>query len=323
MARRRSKSKKIQPAVRKMFFSVPLANDEGNFTTNYIDLSQCASIVNRRFYRQGLNWAVAGFRIHSNSTTGTVNIFKIQDTWMASNAWAKSFALWNKMNSQVLEDAPSVKPKYHDFKICMDVDHVGKITGAGNFNNLIPYNEDQNGVQKDYSQGEWTRSLYEFPNYGGTPGNTQARTPRMHGPQDQGVSIGLIEGYAQSRSVPFSPDPETQDPATGWMNQLFDDGDRFEDIMINLQDIGDQLPYDQDLYPGGVTNAPDPELHGIGIISGTTIGGMTAIEGGTFQCGLIKVTNNCESTSALSVDLEVILVPGDHRGYMCESMLEV
>jgi hypothetical protein len=102
-----------------MFFSVPLGG------SSFIDLSQCASIVNRRFYRQGLNWAVAGFRIHSASTTtGTVNFYKIQSTWMASNAWMKGFALWNEMNEQVLDNQPSIKPRFHDFKIALDTDHL-------------------------------------------------------------------------------------------------------------------------------------------------------------------------------------------------------
>ena len=52
----RKKGKKLQPAVQTIWFEV--TTPEANFTTNYIDLSQAASLVNRRFYRQGINWAV-------------------------------------------------------------------------------------------------------------------------------------------------------------------------------------------------------------------------------------------------------------------------
>ncbi|MDB4302558.1 hypothetical protein N9939_01900 [bacterium] len=317
---------KIEPAARKMFFSVPF-NDAANGRIAYIDLSQCASIVNRRFYRQGLNWAVAGFKLHTAATTtGTVNLYKIQDTWSASNSWVKSKALWNQMNDLVLDDQPSIKPKFHDFKISMDTEHVGQISGVF-WTNLIPYNEDSAGAQTPYLQGEWTRSLLELPNYGGVPGATQSKALRMHGAADVGVSVGMLQGYADSRSVPTEPDPVTQaDADTGWMNKLLDEGDSHDDIALNLQTIGEDLPYNQLLYPGGVTNAPDPEIHSLSIITNTTVGGQTSVMGGNFQCGLIKIVNNLTDGAvepATAFDLELILVPGPHRGYLCEPMQDV
>jgi hypothetical protein len=91
MARRKARipqGKKLQPAVKTMRFF--LTRD----STQYIDLSQCASLVNRRFYRQGLNWAVAGITIFTDSATaGEIVIYKVPDTWIASNAWEKDFML--------------------------------------------------------------------------------------------------------------------------------------------------------------------------------------------------------------------------------------
>ncbi len=302
----------------KMFFSLSLTNPQ------FIDLSQCASIVNRRFYRQGLNWAVAGFRIHSApTTTGTVNFYKVQNTWMAANAWNKGFALWNEMNEQVLDDQPSIKPRFHDFKIALDTDHIS--AGSPTFaNNLIPYVEDSAGTQTEYLQGEWTRSLIEMPNDGGVPGATTGYAVKMHG-DDTASSKALIQGYADSRAVPTEPDPVTQAGAdTGWMNNVMDVGDNHEEIALNLQTIGEDLPYSQLEYPGGGGNAAEPELHAISIISATTVGGQTTVEGGNFQCGLIKIVPTLADTGeATAVDLEVILVPGPHRGYLAEPMQEV
>jgi hypothetical protein len=310
---------KLQPAVTKMFFSVPLV---GN---SFIDISQCASIVNRRFYRQGLNWAVAGFKIHSSATTrGQVTVFKIQDTWMASNAWQKGFALWNKMNEQVLDDQPSIKPKFHDFKIAMDTDHVA----AGSFtfaDNLIPFVQKADGTQIEYNKGEWTRSLIEMPNDQGVPGDTVGYAIKMHG-ADTTSSKALIQGYADSRSVPTQPDPVTQGGAdTGWMNNIFDVGDSHEEIAFNLQTIGEDLPYDKFEYPGAAANGSEPQVHAIGILTESTVGGQTMLEGGNFQCGLVKIVTDLEDREgeAEAVDLELILVPGTHRGYLCEPMQEV
>jgi len=318
MARRRSR--KIEPAVTKMFFSVPLT------TPSFIDLSQCASIVNRRFYRQGLNWAVAGFRIHSASTTtGTVTFFKVQNTWMASNAWHKGFALWNQMNEQVLDDQPSIKPRFHDFKIALDTDHIA--AGSPTFtNNLIPYVESAGGVQTEFEQGEWTRSLIEIPNVDTSGGATVGYAVKMHG-DDTSSSKALIQGYADSRSVPTEPDPVTQAGAdTGWMNLLLDVGDSHEEIAYNLQTIGEDLPYDQLEYPGAGVNGAEPAVHAISYLTPTTVGGLTQVEGGNFQCGLIKVVPalaDSASPALTAVDLEVILVPGGHRGYLAMPMQDV
>ena len=59
MAKRKySKMSKIQPAEMTLNFVTDTV-DAGTVGNFYIDLSQCASIVNRRFYRQGINWAVS------------------------------------------------------------------------------------------------------------------------------------------------------------------------------------------------------------------------------------------------------------------------
>ena len=119
MARRKARipqGKKIQPAVKTMAFNLPI------FASSTVDLSQCASILNRRFYRQGLNWAVAGFTFFTTGN-GSIDIAKIPDTWVASNAWMKGFAAWNELNDRALAEVESIKPKFTDFKVFMDETH--------------------------------------------------------------------------------------------------------------------------------------------------------------------------------------------------------
>ena len=62
-------SNKIQPSELTLRFRTPDFSGSDSF---YVDLSQAASLVNRRFYRQGINWAVAGIKILSaGSATGS------------------------------------------------------------------------------------------------------------------------------------------------------------------------------------------------------------------------------------------------------------
>ncbi len=331
MARRKSNSRKVQPAVKSLFFEVP-AYAESNPVpgVSYIDLSQCASLVNRRFYRQGLNWAVAGMKIHTEpNSQGTVTFSKAQDTWIVSNAWHKGFAMYNRMNNQVLDNLPSIKGKYHDFKVALDTDHIN--AGSPVFdNNLLPFTEASDGSRTDYAYdttAEWERSLIEIPN-DTAPGTTVGYALKIHG-ADTGSSKSLVQGYALSRSTPFSPDPANQSIGsvpTSWMNEVMNVGDNTEEIAINLMNINDKLPYPQDHYPGGDTQAPDAQVHSIQKVSGTTVGGFTSVPGGNFQCGLIKINNLVKDTSTnapVSFVLELQLVPGMHRGYLCEKMQDV
>ena len=62
---KRSYSKRVknmEPAVQNITVTIAPGR-------NYIDLSQIASLVNRRFYRQGINWAVAGFKVYKPTPT--------------------------------------------------------------------------------------------------------------------------------------------------------------------------------------------------------------------------------------------------------------
>ena len=87
MAKRKySNRSKIEPAQMTLYFA-PGSPNVNSTRTDYIDLSQVASLVNRRFYRQGINWAVAGFKILStDQSNGLVTIQKLPSTWTMSNS---------------------------------------------------------------------------------------------------------------------------------------------------------------------------------------------------------------------------------------------
>ena len=77
------------------------------------------------------------------------------------------------------------------------------------------------------------------------------------------------------------------------------------------------------MYPGGANQLSGLELHDLEYVTGTTIGGTTRLKGGNFPCGLIQfaVVNNGDQPSQLSLLIEMI--PGQHRGYLCEPMTEM
>ncbi len=343
MAKRRysKKGSKIQPSAMTLTFATATI-PPGAVVSNYIDLSQVASLVNRRFYRQGINWAVAGFKfITPAAFAGQISVNKLPNTWVMSNAWEKGFRAWQRMNNEALEEAPSVKPKFLDFKIYADARHHA----AGFAGNLLPVSAGDH-ITGDVAQaGEWESSKLRIPDTT-IVGNVREREMIATGASYPGASpvtalnaVSLIEGYAASRGLPEVLDPNTPDDSAdadgiapeNWMSALFNDGteqtDRVIEDMITENNIA-PYPFENDgvntdtQYPGGANQLIGMEIHSIENVTATTIGGTTRIKGGNFPCGLINI-DATNSGSSANIVIQIDLVPGNHRGYLCEPMTEM
>ena len=314
----------------------------GEFATRFIDLSQVASVVNRRFYRQGLNWAVSHFKVTTPKDCSVI-IQKLPNTWVMSNAWEKSFRAWQKMNKEALAENPSVKPKFLDFKVFADQYHH-QMGIAGNLLPItIQYDTlNQSTTTTTATAGEWVYSKVVVPE---TTTATGAATeyeliavgPNNSGAGDSGLDAkSLIEGYAASRGLPNVLDPNTPDDANvyaqNWMMAMFNDGTLQDNVVIeDMITENNQAPYPYEgdgtatdtQYPGGANQMPGLEIHEFSTVTGTTVGGMTILPGGNFPCGLIAISIDNTSDTAIAPSLEITLVPGNHRGYLAESMTEM
>ncbi|AXH79362.1 MAG: hypothetical protein [Circular genetic element sp.] len=343
MAKRKysTKRSKIEPSAQTLTFqfSVP-PGDNKNFT---IDTSQCALLVNRRFYRQGINWAVGGQKLivqptAGGNTNGLVICAKLPNTWVMSNAWEKGMRSWMKMNKQALEDTPSVRPKFLDYKIYADAIHHA----AGFSNNLLPV---ALGTGVPATPGEWAPSQIHIPS--SSPGYLAAdREIIAVGPNYPGNgatgfnAVSLIEGYAASRGLPSIADPNVPDDNSdadgvtpqNWMVALFNDGTQQDsDVLEDMAADNNIAPYPFEndgvntdtMYPGGANQLTGLQIHDYSQITNTSLSSTTRLKGGNFPCGLIRynVTNTSESTMFVTLMLD--MVPGSHRGYLCEPMTEM
>ena len=338
MAKRKysPKRNKIQPAVQTLTFTVP-ASPAG--VTSYIDLSQVASLVNRRFYRQGINWAVGGFKFVGGST-GVIQISKLPNTWVMSNAWEKSMRTWTKMNREALAETESVRPKFLDFKIYADDAHHSAGFGA----NLLPRSGPINApLGTDvFTAGEWVSSKVAIPATDGTD-NVNEREIIAVGPNFPGLgasglnAVSAIEGYAASRLLPDILDPNAPGDAAGvsgnlpsnWMAAIFNEGtDQTTEVIEEMLGSNNIAPYPFEndgvhvdtMYPNGANNVPYLQVHDYAFETSTTIGGTTRMKGGNFPCGLIKIEAVNQSEILF---LQIDMVPGSHRGYLCEPMTEM
>ena len=336
MAKRKmSKRNKIEPAV----LTLTLATPGTAAGTHYVDLSQIASLVNRRFYRQGINWAVAGFKF-SSTRAGKVNVYKLPNTWVMSNAWEKSFRAWQQMNNEALAEAESIRPRFLDFKIYADANHHTAGYGA----NLLPVDSAGNPV----AAGEWSPSKAVIPvAAGAVEGAIQEREFIAVGPNYPGIgasglnAISLIQGYANSRGLPYQEDPNVPDDAAdadnntpeNWMSALFNDGSaQTDEVLDTMTTENNQAPYPFEndglnvvtMYPGGANQMPALEWHDIVQLYSSAATPQIGIQhgkGGTFPCGLLAI--NWTPEEAANLVIQIDLMPGNHRGYLCEPMTEM
>jgi len=331
------KRRKIEPAV--MTVQLNLNIPATSTVTRTLDLSQVASLLNRRFYRQGLNWAVGGFKMLSSTVSplnGSVRIDKLPQTWVMSNAWHKSFAHWQEMNNNALAESESVRPRFLDFKIYANATHHT----AGYGDNLLPV------ATTMAIPGEWEASKMVIPIGAASPGNTADREilavgANYPGPGFSGLdAVSLIEGYAASRGLPNVLDPNAPsdaDDATGfnpgnWLAATFSEGtDQTQDVlefMISENNIA-PYPFENDgvnldtMYPGGANQLVGLQTHDLEFTTGTTIGATTRLKGGLFPCGLVQFTFANNAETSVTHDILIDLVPGSHRGYLAEPMQDM
>ena len=334
------KGSKIEPSMLTLSFAGPtVAPGAGVYA--HVDLSQVASLVNRRFYRQGINWAVAGFKIFTQTGyEGTVAVSKLPNTWTISNSWEKSFRAWTKMNNEALAEAPSVRPKFLDFKVYANARHHT----AGFAANLLPISSDGT-----YAAGEWKASKFVIPDTTlGATGGVQEREVIAVGSNYPGAgasglnAVSMIEGYAASRGLPDVLDPNTPDDSVdtdgvspeNWLQATFNEGtQQSADVLDTMsgplaENNIAPYPFENDgtatdtQYPGGANQGTGLEIHDNMNVQTTTIGGNTYLKGGNFPCGLIEFLFTNSGTVG-AVGIQIDLVPGNHRGYLCEPMTEM
>jgi len=290
-----------------------------NFTgEQYVDLAQSLSLVNRRFYRQGMNYAVENIKFYATGG-GAINCFKVPTTWVADNATTKAFENWKEQRAEVLKESPSLKARWSDFKIFLDSQHVALGMGA----NLVP-------AGTSTLLGDWEASEFVVPITGGSGGLGNAQEVTMHvvgdhvppGPFNNAVtSASLIKSYADSRSVILAPDP-VQPP--GYNTNMYiresSHDEMSADIIQNVTNFNDNPPYDINDYPGGDTLLPAPQVFSAALLN--NVGDASAYSTyntGPFVAplGLLRF-NPVQFDPEVEIFMEITLAPGNYKGVLAE-----
>jgi hypothetical protein len=310
------KYKKSNPTQLRISFELPA---ETGVSSRYIDIARALSIVNRKFYRQGLYYYVNSVEVY-NDEKSFVDFLTIPDTWVTRNAWKRGFQLFQKMNSMVDDPISGIgRPKYHDFKVKMVSSHNDTTAPAITNNNAKVAFYGHDGVISYPGNSEWVHSKFTSADSnqdsdGQADQFTVHMTGEHSGQSGAWTSIGLIKSYADSRTTVALESPESdviapQDPLMNIFD--FSDEEQMNDIIDNLRDDNDNPPYDRDDYIGEFRRDLN-QVARIGTEEG--LGRVGRASGFCAPFGLICVDTDARTT--LRVVLNI--APGTYHGVYAE-----
>jgi hypothetical protein len=329
-SKKKSKGAKMQPAITDIFMKSKNSSSLSN--RNYVDTARELSKINRRLYSQsrlygyqGLTYIWRPATYDDGGVTKTlasieVSIRTAGNTWLVQNAHTKGEALWHQMQDLVLEDNPSIKGKWHDYKVrlCDSQVTAREMTAL-------------DGQGTAYLAGEWNLSTYVMPQHETDPvpdpvtGNLNPLpaveyTAMLIG-NESATTRSLVRAYEESRATVSANQPNV--PAAmsqSFFNLLTDSGSQEPELADVIEGENDNPPYDLDNYPGGDGNAPDPVVVQYGAVSSTEVDGR--LGGFVAPCGLLELeikgfdTAGDEFPAANMPEIEVILhvAPGAYKG---------
>lgn len=325
MARRKkSKAKKTShtPAVRHLRYQLTNSGTPNTEVSHFISLARDLSLVNRRLYRQGKHYFVKKITVTSrNSDNGLVSVSAAPTSWVVGGAWRRAFKLWNSMR-EGHGGAPgsglptSVTPAtWADFKVYLSNDHRTATMP-------LPLDNGNNAVS--VSDSEWIHSKYQSPD--GTTGADEF-TAHLLGPNVGSVgaftSVGIIQGYEESRRTVQQDDSGDVIGSDSWMINLFDDGSTLDEIAADMKADGDLPPYDVNSYPGSDNNMVKPLVQQMKALVQSAAGATNApsITLGSVQAPIGVLEFETQSGVASDVfDVLIELAPGDYKGVKAHDM---
>ena len=298
---------------------------EAHDSRSYIDTAKELSKVNRRLYEQGKMYAYQGLTFIWKQNAANLAVLELSvrtagNTWVVHNSFVKAKALWHQMQDLVLEDNPSIKGKWHDFKTALSREQIVSRTL-----NVT----DGSGVE--VLGGEWSPSTYVMPQHEvdpatGLPLAADEKTTCLIGTTSPTIQ-SLVEAYQESRATVQPTDPNV--PAgmsTSFFNLLTDSGSQEPELADVIEDENDQPPYDTDLYPGGDGNMIRPVTVAYGAISPQEVDGR--VSGFIAPCGLLEIEikgydvagDEIATASMPSIDLLLHVAPGMYKGVAAVDM---
>ncbi len=299
-------------------------------STEYIDLGECLSLVNRKLFRQGYVYVIESFSWQHNAGL-EVNLRSLPTSWTVYNSWKKAYRLWSKMNREAAAGlGRNAYPAYHDYKVFFNAAHYLGHTSISS--NLLPVDGNRS-LFSNVGRG-WSYAQYVAPTSGGAGPPSEMAAHMLgddSGDPNGGLSTdgsnAIIQMYGDTRITVSKDEPQLPDDASeSWAVELQDTGNVIPELIDHLEGMNDSPPYahaldaqggDNPIYVGGSESGDT----GHRLVTMTPISGETIYApGGEVPLGLLEVKGGGEGDFGL---LTINLALGPYNGVLAAPMGKV
>lgn len=278
--------------------------------SHYIDLARDLSMVNRRFYRQGLYYYVSKITVH-NQTDSWVKFCTANDSWVTKNAWIKAFKLWMEHNKKPASNTQH--GAYSDFKIYLNSYH------EDNADRPNPIMSADSGAEIEIGPpNEWRHSRF----YSDDGDDFKCH---LIGPTAVSLgnvsSLGLIDDYRIGRyTVPeFSPPNDGDgDPSESVLNNLFNASGQHDNLIQELETANDETPYEIEMLLGDASRGQT--MLQAQCATSPSSGQVASVGGFCVPFGLLEiVTKSISADDTIGITVE--MSPGPYKGVFAERIV--
>lgn len=244
-------------------------NHSGDGWQNYvIDLPTGLTIQERKLHRSCLEYKINGGYIFDTNQDCKVKLATIPENWAVRASIRRGRNAWLKMHKQLIQENPSLKPKWHDYKIKMLTDQQQYWQTRNGVPTYYRVPEDVFDANLPHEDSGLNWSLYIGSNT--TDENSDEFNAHVLGPtMNNGglaniTSVGLLQSWIESRpdldpvtSISGAEsDAMTLDP----IMMLENDGDSFDEVVDNFDNaISGNGEQEGDIFPPYHLQTPPSE----------------------------------------------------------------
>lgn len=251
-------------------YTVDVQNGWNNIVVN---LPVGLTIQQRKLHRSCLNYKINGGYVYDTNNNVKVKFGTLPNTWPVRASIKRARNHWLKMHKELLTNNPSLKPKWHDYKMAAFQQQMLPTSNSGYY---TTYNVPEDIFDQDipHETKGITWSVFTTENSatrtlaGGGGVNVEKSdkdeftahvlgahlTGQVQGESDQYESIGALQSWIRSRPdlepVTTVSDSELDGMQNDPLNMLFNDGGADNELVENFHNSedgdGDQ---EGDAYP--------------------------------------------------------------------------
>ena len=287
-----------------------------------INLPSGLTIQERKMHRSCLTYRVNGGYVYDTNQNARIKFGVAPDNWAVKASIKRARNHWLKMHKDILANNPTLKPKWHDFKMAL---LQGQMNGSATTYNVpedifdqdLPHN-DQGITWSRFTSEDSARSPQISGQTGLTISDKDEFTTHLIGdhigtnfgtPTAQFTSVGALQSWVSSRPdlnpISTISDGELDSIQSDPLNMLFNDGDADNEIIENFSNAEGGDDQEGDTYPMYHLVNPPNKPQEVAAATTTTSSPISYFTGFSAMLGQVFLLIKTDSTGAIDILFDV------------------